>query len=327
MTARSVGCSARTAHHRVDQPVEALHRHEAADRHDQGLGVLGAARGEARVDPRRRHRHLAGREARAVRRSRSWTTPTASRSRSRGTAAGRCAARARCRGRPGAARAPSATSRRGRGARRRRGAAGSTAARRRACRSRSRRRRRPCRSGPTGRRRPCAGTPRSGRRAADAVAVAADLPGRAVDPRGPQPHVDAGGGPARQHLVGVQFGAAGLGVVEVAPGHHVDPAHLGGGHHGGERLGADLVVAQGVERLQPAHRIDGSRREHVSSDPPRTDALRHGPPPSVRPPSERSTLVGVPAGRPAHAWAGHRGSESGRVAPPARRSGPLFGPC
>ena len=67
----------------------------------------------------------------------------------------------------------------------------------------------------------------------DRVAVPADLPCRPVDPGGPQPHVDAAVGPPLEDLVRVQLGPTGLCVIEVAPGHDVDPPNAGRGRPAG----------------------------------------------------------------------------------------------
>ena len=136
--------------------------------------------------------------------------------------------------RPAGARAPSATSPRARGAGRRGGAGGSTAGRGTACRSRSRPGRPPCRSGPRTRRRPCGRRPRSARPAGSRGSPGGGS--RARHRRPCEVHRRTSIPAAAQRVrtsCGVQLGAAGLGVVEIAPGHDVDPAHVGGGHHGG----------------------------------------------------------------------------------------------
>jgi len=55
------------------------------------------------------------------------------------------------------------------------------------------------------------------------VAVAVDGLHAPRDRRGADPDVDAGVGPPTTHLVEVEFGAAGLWMVEVPPGQDVNP--------------------------------------------------------------------------------------------------------
>ena len=57
----------------------------------------------------------------------------------------------------------------------------------------------------------------------DAVAVALDHVGPVLGVRGAQQDVDAGRRPAGRDLGGVDLGATGLDVLEVAPGQDVDP--------------------------------------------------------------------------------------------------------
>ena len=127
----------------------------------------------------------------------------------------------------GAAAAPCATSRRGRGAGRRCAGSAPTAARGTASRSRSRRGRRAGRCGRARRRRRCGGTPSSGRPCGRPSSRCACRRSAAGGGRRAHRDVEPGGGPGGRHLVGVDLAAARFRVGEVAPGQEVDAGQSG----------------------------------------------------------------------------------------------------
>ena len=93
----------------------------------------------------------------------------------------------------------------------------------------------------------------------DVVAVAA---GRRRQPDGGRRAVDdlqPGRRPAPHELVGVHLGPAGVGIVEVAPGQHVDPAHPGAHDLADQPL--DLDVGP-IGQLRPPGRVEWIRGGH-----------------------------------------------------------------
>ncbi len=116
--------------------------------------------------------------------------------------------------------------------------------------------------------------------------------------------LQSGGSPATHELVGVHFGAPGVGVVEIAPREHMHPSHPGRHHLVGKLLQTrhhDVIQGAGVSRPGRVGDAELRTRTEGSPVPTRCAAGSADPGRWHRQPSQESSRTERPS-TPSSSW-------------------------